>query len=120
MAPANASAPPRSHTQRIAVGLPTICATMIGTKKMPPPMTFEMTMAAASTGPSRRSSAEEDAGGIAGRGASGTNRLLCQQLPGDRHALQLDPLRRALFGKNLDFHIAEMAVLEHLRAGLRR
>jgi hypothetical protein len=30
---------------------------MIGTKKMPPPMTLEMTIAAASTGPSRRSSA---------------------------------------------------------------
>jgi hypothetical protein len=28
---------------------------MIGTKKMPPPMTLEMTIAAASSGPSRRS-----------------------------------------------------------------
>ena len=31
-------------------------ATMIGAKKMPPPMTFETTMAAASSGPRRRSS----------------------------------------------------------------
>src|SRR6185436_570085 len=91
MAPANASAPPSSQTQTIAVGLPTICATMIGTKKIPPPMTLEMTMAAASTGPSRRSSADEEAGLGEGRGARDTNGLLCQQLPCDRHALQLDP-----------------------------
>src|SRR4030095_5032065 len=120
MAPANASAPPRSQTQMIADGLPTICATMIGTKKIPPPMTLEMTMAAASTGPSRRSSADEEAGGGEGRGARDTSGLLCQQLPADRHALQFDPLRRALFGEDLDFHVAELAVFQHLRARLRR
>src|SRR6476659_3941059 len=119
IAPAKASAPPSNQIQRIAAGLPTICATMIGTKKMPPPMTFEMTIAAASMGPSRRSSVDEDAGGVAGRAARDTSGLLCQQLPRYRHTLQLDPLRRALFGEDLNFHVAELAVLQHFRARLR-
>ena len=48
-------------------------ATIIGTKKMPPPMTFEMTIAAASSGPRRRSSVASagtavarDSGGVHG------------------------------------------------------
>src|SRR4029078_151522 len=120
MAPANASAPPSSHTHRIADGLPAICATMIGTKKMPPPMTLEMTMAAASMGPSRRSMADDEAGGAAARGARDTSGLLSQQLPRHRDALQLDPLRRALFGEDRHFDVLALAVLEHLRARLRR
>ena len=61
IAPANASAPPRNHIHSIADGAGTSCATMIGTKKMPPPMTFDTTIAAASNGPSRRSSDGETA-----------------------------------------------------------
>jgi hypothetical protein len=38
----------------------TIPATSIGTKKMPLPMTFDTTIAAASRGPSRRSSVGVD------------------------------------------------------------
>jgi len=46
--------------------VPTICATMIGTKKIPPPMTFDTTIAAASIGPRRRSSGDEERVAVAG------------------------------------------------------
>src|SRR6185503_9401225 len=57
IAPANASAPPANHTPRNSQGFGTAAATSGGVKRMPPPMTFDTTTAAASIGPSRRSSA---------------------------------------------------------------
>src|SRR6185503_17193200 len=54
--PAKARAPPHTHTASSACGFGTIVATNAGVVKMPTPTTFAMTMAAASTGPSRRSS----------------------------------------------------------------
>jgi hypothetical protein len=48
MAPANASMPPSTQTPSIAGALGTSPATIIGTKKMPLPMTFETMIAAAS------------------------------------------------------------------------
>ena len=121
IAPAKASAPPISHTHRIAPLDGTIWATIIGTKKMPPPITFETTMAAASMGPSRRSRNDEDFSEVAGTEAlRDTWALLRQQLSRDRHALQIDPLRRALLAEDLHFHVLKVTVLEHLQAGLRR
>src|SRR5512141_208453 len=55
MAPANDSSPPSSHTPSSAHGCGAMPATIWGTKKMPPPMTFETTIAAASSAPSRGS-----------------------------------------------------------------
>src|SRR5512141_928775 len=55
MAPANDSSPPSSHTPSSAHGCGAMPATIWGTKKMPPPMTFETTIAAASSTPSRGS-----------------------------------------------------------------
>ena len=48
--------PPRSQTPSMPIADGTMPATRIGTKKMPVPMTFETTIAAASSGPRRRSS----------------------------------------------------------------
>ena len=73
----------------------TICATMTGTKKMPPPMTLETTIAAASNGPSRRSSTArlERCGGVEGSARSRATRtaLLREQLPRDLHARAARP-----------------------------
>ena len=125
MAPMNASAPPAAHTASIAGPYGTICATITGTKKMPPPITFETTIAAASNGPRRRSS--DGGGGRCGRrGRVGEVvrhqdlALLREQLTNDLHLVQLDPLRRALLREDLRFHVAELAVLQHVGAGLRR
>src|SRR3954447_21857943 len=92
----------------------------MGTKKMPPPITFETTMAAASIGPSRRSRNDEDFAEAAGTEASrDTWALLRQQLSRDRHPLQLNPLRRALFAEDLHFHGLKVPVLEHVQGALR-
>src|SRR5512140_2337363 len=111
MAPANASAPPATHTPIIARGCGTSCATMTGTKKMPPPITFEMTIAAASSGPSRRSSAT---------GASRANLLRRDQQPWQIELPDFHPLRRAVLRVDVHAHVAELAVLHHVRARLRR
>src|SRR3954454_8212895 len=111
MAPANASAPPISHTPRIAAGFGTSCATMTGTKKMPPPMTFEMTTAAASSGPSRRTSPVA---------VEGLRTLLGQELPRNVEAGDLDPLRGAVLREDVHAHVLEVLVLQHVGAGLRR
>ena len=60
------------------IALGTRPATRIGTKKMPLPMTFETTMAAASSGPSRRSSVGRRSGVevLACRRAHGTRALM--------------------------------------------
>src|SRR5262245_58397675 len=106
MAPAKANAPPTAHTKRIARGSGTSCATRIGTKKIPLPITFETMMAAASSGPSRRSS---DVAGAGGGGAftragprSGGN-----QLPRDRVVADRDPLDGAVLGEQARFRVDE-------------
>src|SRR5262245_53879413 len=93
-----------------------------GKNRMPPPMTFATMIAAASNGPSRRSSAAPVGGAeveVGSRATYGSVALLGQELPRDLHLLQLDPLRRALLGKNLGVEVAEEAVLQHVAAALR-
>src|SRR5881394_886333 len=110
MAPASASAPPASQTASIGPGLGTSCATMTGTKKIPPPMTFEMTMAAASSAPRRRSR----------RAGDGSATLLREELARQVELADLHPLRRAVLGEDVHAHVAELRVLEHVGARLRR
>src|SRR5215831_14434634 len=105
-APANASAPPRTHTPRIAARLGTSVATKPGVMKMPTPMTFEMTIAAASSGPSRRSR-EVRAGLITGR-------LVVDQLARNRIFSDAHPTERTILGIQLDARIHEVAVLEEI------
>src|SRR5262249_22687281 len=83
-------------------------ATITGTKKIPPPMTFEMTMAAASSAPSRRSSTAAD-----GR-ATLLRELARQGVLGEFH-----PLRRAVLGEDVYPHVLELRVLEDVGARLR-
>src|SRR5512137_1298476 len=64
MAPARDSRPPSIHSPKSTPGCGTSPATICGTKKMPPPMTFETTIAAASSGPSRAWRAVERAGAL--------------------------------------------------------
>ena len=90
---------------------------------MPPPMTFEMTIAAASSGPRRRSSAGRTRGDLAAAEEGKTlpcDGLLREQLPGNIQLADLDPLRRAVLGEQVDANVAELAVLEHLGARLGR
>src|SRR5436190_14228925 len=54
IAPANASAPPAIHVARNSDGRGTRAAICGGVKRMPPPITFETMIAAASIGPRRR------------------------------------------------------------------
>src|SRR5262245_35046011 len=115
-----------SHATSAAPPCGTSIATIIGTKKMPLPMTFETMTDAASSGPSRRSSAAP-AGGVGAEGGTEPSRatigsvaLLGQELPRDLHLLQLDPLRRALLGEDLGVEVAKQTVLQHVAATLRR
>src|SRR5688500_15264789 len=55
IAPANARTPPASHAPRNQREFGTDAATCGGVNRMPPPMTLATMMAAASSGPSRRS-----------------------------------------------------------------
>src|SRR6476661_6924555 len=55
IAPANASAPPATQVARNHIGCGTAAATCGGVNRMPPPMTLETMIAAASSGPRRRS-----------------------------------------------------------------
>src|SRR6266545_6771906 len=55
MAPANASRPPATHVERNSSALGTDAAICGGVNRMPPPITLETIIAAASSGPSRRS-----------------------------------------------------------------
>src|SRR4051812_19832777 len=84
---------------------------MIGTKKIPPPMTLEMTTAAASSGPSRRTSP---------LAAEASRTLLGQQLPRNVEPGDLHPLRRAVLREDVDPHVLEQTVLQDVGAGLRR
>src|SRR5712671_702424 len=76
IAPANARAPPANQVARNHNGCGTTAATCGGVNRMPPPITLDTMIAAASTGPSRRSSdeltrgeASDGGGGAAGGGA---------------------------------------------------
>src|SRR5215831_1129107 len=110
MAPASASAPPATHSASIGRGSGTSCATITGTKKMPPPMTFEITIAAASNAPSLRLRYAAD----------GTATLLREELARQVELGDLHPLRRAVLGEDVHPHVAELRVLEHVGARLRR
>ena len=54
MAPTKDSSPPASQTETIAVAFGSSCAINTGVKNIPPPMTFDTTMDAASTAPRLR------------------------------------------------------------------
>src|SRR4029079_3347563 len=73
--------------------------------------TLEMTTAAASSGPSRRTRPVAD---------GGLRTLLRHELPGNVEWRGLDPLRRAVLREDVHAHVLEVAVLEHVGAGLRR
>src|SRR6478735_7184276 len=81
----------------------------MGTKKMPPPMTLETTMAAASRGPRRRSSDAPD--GEVTRGA-------CESFFDNRtwNCVLADflPLRIRVLRKQLNLRVDELGVGEHL------
>src|SRR5688572_28521234 len=100
MAPANARRPPTIQMARNGRAEGTEAATWGGVKRMPPPMTLETMMAAASSGPSRRSSV---ATLLASRG---------QQLAFDRVLAHLRPGARALFAEDLHLDVHEAAVRE--------
>src|SRR5262245_47257503 len=97
-----------AQTPRIAVLFGTSVATKLGVMKMPTPMTLEMTMAAASNGPSRRSR-EARAGLITG--------LVVDQLARDGEFSDAHPADRTVLGKQLDSRVDEVAVFEEI--GLR-
>src|SRR5262245_16532644 len=86
----------------------------MGTKKMPPPMTLETTMAAASSGPRRRSS-DATVGGVT-RGACGSFGDQCARYGVFPNLL---PLSRPVFREDLNFRVHKLFVLEHLLARLR-
>src|SRR5215831_8795501 len=113
IAPAKASAPPTAHAPSSAEGRGTSCATMTGTKKIPPPITLEITIAAASRWPRRRWRPP-------GPGLTDLTELLRDELPRKVVLPDLDPLRRAVLGKNVDAHVLEVGILQDVRARLRR
>src|SRR5262245_36344251 len=81
-------------------------------------------MAAASRGPRRRTSegtasACDARFGVGLRATKSVMALLRDQLAREVVPRQLHPLRRALFRKNHDAHVDELAVLQHLGARLR-
>src|SRR5688572_15546369 len=93
MAPANASAPPASHAARNHQGSGIAAATCGGVKRMPPPMTLATTIAAASQGPSRRSSVAACVGEV-------TRGLLRDDPALDREFADLRPLRGSRLGED--------------------
>src|SRR5688500_7889705 len=103
MAPAKASAPPTSHVVRKSHGFGTLAAMRGGVKRMPPPMTLETMMAAASRGPSRRSSVCAGVAVVVGTGglsrlkAQGS-RLKCARLKVQMRKAQKADLQVGLLG----------------------
>src|SRR4029079_18804605 len=112
-APASASAPPITHTESIAVLSGRSVATNPGVVKMPTPMTLEMTMAAASSGPRRRSS-DADWGPVTRAAPASFD----DQHTRDGKVANAHPLRRAVFGGELDLRVDKVLVLQHLLARL--
>src|SRR5439155_8344296 len=76
---------------------------------MPPPMTLETTMAAASRGPSRRSSEGGGSGITRAVPASWRDELTRDGGLGDGR-----PLRRPVLGEQAHLDVHELRVLEHL------
>src|SRR3984893_3663206 len=123
-APASARAPPIAHTPRIAALFGSSVATKPGVVKMPTPMTFEMTMAAASSGPRRRSSGAEGrpvtraaplsclrrscAFGATTDCGDATPDSLGDQTPVDLKRTDLLPLRRSVLREQIDFRVDEL------------
>src|SRR5947208_5308078 len=103
MAPAKANPPPTTQTTRIDRASGRICATRIGTKKMPPPITLDTTMATASSGPRRRSS---EGKGVRITGAA--LRSWGQELTRDGRVADFRPLGRAVFSEKIDFCVDEL------------
>src|SRR2546427_2003882 len=108
-APANASAPPIAHTESIAVLSGRMVATNPGVVKMPTPMTLEMTIAAASSGPRRRSS-DADWGRVTRAAPASFD----DQHAHDGKVAKAHPLRRAVFAGELDLRVDKLGVLQHL------
>src|SRR5215207_9076651 len=107
MAPANASRPPTIHVARKGIAAGTDAAICGGVNRMPPPMTLETMIAAASSGPRRRSS------------VATLSRWCCgEQLPLDRELAHLRPGARAVFAEHLYFDIDESTIREDLRPRL--
>src|SRR5665213_1089554 len=79
--------------------------------KIPTPMTLEMTMAAASKGPRRRS---RDGEAAPSTGLS----LVVDEAPRHRILADLRPLGRAVLGEELDGRVDEHLALHHFLAGL--
>src|SRR5689334_15370215 len=91
---------------------------MAGTIRMPLPMTFETTTAAASIVPSFRSRSGED---LAAAVESGPGRPVIagsssEELPGDLVLAEPHPLAGALLDEELDLRVLELRVLQHLHA----
>src|SRR5258706_8752448 len=101
MAPANANAPPAIHAARNSSGCGIAAATWGGVNRMPPPITLDTMIAAASNGPSRRSSV-----------------LLREELTRDGIFAELGPIRTAVLGEELNVGVHELAVFHHHGAGL--
>ena len=100
------------QTASIAALLGNIAATTPGVVKMPTPMTFEMTIADASSGPSRRSSEVGGGSGVTRQSSLG------DQNPRDRILPDALPLRRSVFREQLHLGVDEVAVAEHFLARL--
>src|ERR1019366_4243452 len=98
-----------THTTRIARASGRICATMIGTKKIPPPMTLDTTMAAASSGPRRRSRDGETF-----RVTRAVERSWGAELTRARIGPSDRPRGRAGLGGQLDGGVDKRRVLEHV------
>src|SRR3954470_23959600 len=105
MAPAKASSPPATQVARNGNTAGTAAAICGGVNRMPPPMTLETMIAAASSGPSRRSSV-----------ATLFRRRGGQELPLDRELAHLRPGARSVLAEDLDLHVHEAAISEDLRA----
>src|SRR6185295_4314809 len=114
IAPVKANAPPMTQTARIWRASPTSWATMIGTKKMPPPMTLDTTIAAASRGPSRRSSECSSSGVVPITRTARTS--FGEELPHDGHVGDWRPLGRAVLGEQADLGVDELGIFQHVGA----
>src|SRR5215218_8289481 len=120
MAPANASAPPATHTARNSHGCGTAAATCGGVKRMPPPMTFDTITAAASSGPRRRSSTGVAVwvvvtGDLRDK-MQGRTRLAREQLSRHLDGADVDPLGGAVLDVEAGVDVAELRVLQEVEA----
>ena len=85
---------------------------MTGTKKMPPPMTLEITMAAASSGTEPTFELRTNAAEISLQQMKAIRRLEVywrEQLARQVELADLHPLRRAVLGEDVHAHVLELA-----------